>query len=250
MTSMYPHLLAPLDLGFVTLRNRIVMGSMHTGLEDRFWNYRKLAAYFAARAKGGTGLIVTGGISVNRRGWLLPGGGTMNSNGDVANHRLVTDAVHRYDGRILMQTIHAGRYGYHPFSESASAMKSRINPFKPRAMTTARVYKVIDDFAHAATMAREAGYDGVEVMGSEGYLLNQFLCRRVNHRTDEFGGDIEARMRFPVKVVEAIRRAAGRDFVVMYRLSLLDLVEGGNTHDEIVATARALEAAGIDLLNT
>ncbi len=251
MTTMkYPHLFAPLDLGFVKLRNRIVMGSMHTGLEDRFWNYPKLAAYFAERAKGGTGLMVTGGISVNRRGWLLPGGGTMNSTRDAANHRHVTDAVHRHDGRILMQLIHAGRYAYHPFSESASASKARINPFKPRAMSTARVYEVIHDFARAATLAREAGYDGVEVMGSEGYLLNQFLCRRVNRREDEFGGDITARMRFPVQVVREIRRAVGRDFVVMYRLSLLDLVEGGNTHDEIVATAQALETAGIDLLNT
>ncbi|MBL8920220.1 MAG: NADPH-dependent 2,4-dienoyl-CoA reductase [Myxococcaceae bacterium] len=250
MSQAYPHLFQPLDLGFVTLRNRVVMGSMHTGLEDRFWNYPKLAAYFAARAKGGTGLLVTGGISVNRRGWLLPGGGTMNSKTDVANHRKVTQAVHAHGAHILMQVIHAGRYGYHPFSESATATKSRITPFTPREMSTARVWKVIADFGRASALAREAGYDGVEVMGSEGYLLNQFLCRRVNTRSDEFGGDIHGRMKLGVEVVKAIRAAAGKDFIVMYRLSLLDLVEGGNTGEEIVTTAKALEAAGITLLNT
>jgi 2,4-dienoyl-CoA reductase (NADPH2) len=250
MQTSYPHLFQPLDLGFVTLRNRVMMGSMHTGLEDRFWNYPKLAAYFGERAKGGTGLIVTGGISVNRRGWLLPGGGTMNSKGDVANHRKVTDAVHEHGGRILMQVIHAGRYGYHPFSESASAVKSRINPFTPKEMSTERVWEVIADFARAAELAKEAGYDGVEVMGSEGYLLNQFLCKRVNHRSDEFGGDIHGRMKMGVEVVKEIRRAVGKNFLIMYRLSLLDLVEGGNTQSEIIATAQALEGAGINLLNT
>ncbi len=250
MSTPYPHLFAPLDLGFLTLRNRIVMGSMHTGLEDRSWHYPKLAAYFAERAKGGVGLIVTGGISVNRRGWLLPAGGTMSSKGDVANHRLVTDAVHAHGAHVLMQTIHAGRYGYHPFSESASAVKSRITPFTPREMSTRRVWQVVGHFARAAALAKEAGYDGVEVMGSEGYLLNQFLCRRVNRRQDEFGGDIHGRMKLGVEVVKAIRAAAGRQFLVMYRLSLLDLVEGGNTQEEIVATAKALEAAGVNLLNT
>ncbi len=250
MSTPYPHLFQPLDFGFVKLRNRVMMGSMHTGLEDRFWNYPKLAAYFGERAKGGTGLLVTGGISVNRRGWLLPGGGTMNSKGDVANHRKVTDAVHRHGGHIVMQVIHAGRYGYHPFSESASAIKSRINPFRPREMSTGRVWEVIGDFARASALAKEAGYDGVEVMGSEGYLLNQFLCKRVNHRTDEFGGDIHGRMKMGVEVVKAIRQACGPDFLVMYRLSLLDLVEGGNTQDEIITTAKALEAAGVNMINT
>ncbi len=250
MTNPYPHLLAPLDFGFVKLRNRVMMGSMHTGLEDRFWNYPKLAAYFGERAKGGTGLIVTGGISVNRRGWLLPGGGTMNSRGDVGNHRRVTDAVHQHGGHILMQAIHAGRYGYHPFSESASVVKSRINPFTPREMSIERIYEVTGDFARAAELAREAGYDGVEIMGSEGYLLNQFLCKRVNQRDDKFGGDIHGRMKFPVEVVKETRRAVGNDFLIMYRLSLLDLVEGGNTQDEIIATAQALQDAGINVLNT
>ncbi|MFZ5756526.1 MAG: FAD-dependent oxidoreductase [Pseudomonadota bacterium] len=250
MSTPYPHLMKPLDLGFVTLRNRIMMGSMHTGLEDRFWNYPKLAAYFAERAKGGTALIVTGGISVNRRGWLLPAGGTMNSKSDVANHRKVTDAVHQHGGRILMQVIHAGRYGYHPFSESASEVKSRINPFKPREMSTDRCWEVIGDFARASFLAKEAGYDGVEVMGSEGYLLNQFLCKRVNHRDDEFGGDIHGRMKMLVEVTKAIRKACGPNFIVMVRLSMLDLVEGGNTGEEIVTVAKALEAAGATMLNT
>ncbi|HND32587.1 MAG TPA: NADPH-dependent 2,4-dienoyl-CoA reductase, partial [Myxococcota bacterium] len=250
MTPPYPKLFEPLDLGFVTLRNRIVMGSMHTGLEDRFWNYPKLAAYFAERAKGGTGLIVTGGISVNRRGWLLPAGGTMNMRADVSNHRKVTDTVHEHGGRILMQAIHAGRYGYHPFSESASAIKARINPFSPREMSVARIQEVVGDFARACSLAKEAGYDGVEVMGSEGYLLNQFLCSRVNKRTDAYGGDIHARMRFPLEVVNAIRHAVGKEFILMYRLSLLDLVEGGNTQEEIFVVAKALEEAGINILNT
>lgn len=250
MASPYPNLFAPLDFGFLKLRNRIVMGSMHTGLEDRFWNYPKLAAYFGERAKGGAGLLVTGGISVNRRGWLLPAGGTLNTPLDVLNHRRVTDAVHEHGSHIVMQAMHAGRYAYHPFSESASAVKSKINPFKPKAMSKARIRTVVDDFARAASLARKAGYDGVEIMGSEGYLLNQFLCRRVNRRTDEYGGDIHGRMRFPLEVVKAVRAAAGADFLVMYRLSLLDLVEDGNTQEEILATAKALEAAGIHLLNT
>lgn len=250
MTTAYPHLLAPLDVAHVRLRNRVVMGSMHTGLEDRFWNYPKLAAYFAERAKGGVGLIVTGGISVDRRGWLLPGGGTMNTRADVQNHRKVTQAVHEHGGHILMQLIHAGRYAYHPFNESASALKARINPFKPRTMTTARVWEVIGHFARAAALAQQAGYDGVEVMGSEGYLLNQFLCKRTNQRKDEFGGDIAGRMKMLVEVIRAVRKAVGSQFVVMCRLSLLDLVEGGNTQEEIVATALALQEAGVDLLNT
>ncbi|MFP5441831.1 MAG: FAD-dependent oxidoreductase [Gammaproteobacteria bacterium] len=249
-STPYPHLMAPLKLGSATLRNRIMMGSMHTGLEDRFWNYGKLAAYFGERAKGGTGLIVTGGISVNRRGWLLPAGGTMNSKSDVANHRKVTDAVHAHGGHILMQVIHAGRYGYHPFSESASEVKSRINPFKPREMSTARCWEVIGDFARASALAKEAGYDGVEVMSSEGYLLNQFLCKRVNHRDDEFGGDITGRMKMVVEATRAIRKACGPDFIIMVRLSMLDLVEGGNTGEEIITVAKALEAAGATLLNT
>ncbi len=250
MTHHFPHLLAPLDLGFTTLRNRVVMGSMHTGLEDRFWNYPKLSAYFAERARGGVGLIVTGGMAVNRRGWLAPGAGTLNTLGDVLNHRQVTSAVHEHGGKIVMQVLHAGRYGYHPLSVSASAVKSSINPFTPKAMTESEIIGTIEDYARCASLARRAGYDGVEIMGSEGYLLNQFLCRRVNRRTDRWGGDIEGRMRLPVEIVKAIRGEVGHDFIVMYRLSLLDLVEGGNTWEEVELTGKALEAAGIDILST
>ncbi len=250
MNPPFPHLLQPLDLGSIRLRNRVMMGSMHTGLEDRFWNYPKLAAYFAERAAGGVGLIVTGGISVNRRGWLLPGGGTMNNLGDVVNHREVTQAVHARGGHIFMQLIHAGRYSYHPFSEAPSGIQAKINPFKPKAMSNRRVWQVIGHFARAAKLARQAGYDGVEVMGSEGYLLCQFLCRRTNKRTDEFGGDIQGRSKMLVEVVKAIRRELGPEFPVMVRVSLLDLVEDGNTQEEILATALAVQDAGATLINT
>nr|WP_315394013.1 NADPH-dependent 2,4-dienoyl-CoA reductase [uncultured Duganella sp.] len=246
----YPHLLAPLDLGFTTLRNRVVMGSMHTGLEDRFYNYGKLAAFYRERARGGVGLIVTGGISPNRSGWLLPFGGTLNFKGDVRNHRRVTDAVHEEGGKILMQILHAGRYGYQPFVVSASDRKSPISPFKPRALTEAGIESTIRDYARCARLAREAGYDGVEVMGSEGYLLNQFLCARTNLRTDRWGGGIENRMRLPVEIVKRIRAQVGADFIIMYRHSLLDLVDGGNTWEEVVAVARALEHAGVNILNS
>jgi len=248
--SPYPHLLSPIDLGPLTLKNRVLMGSMHTGLEDRFWHYGKLAAYFAERARGGVGLIVTGGIAPNRRGWLLPGGGTLNRRLDVASHRRVTAAVHAEGGAIAMQILHAGRYAYHPLQVSASRVKSPINPFTPRAMSGRLVEKTIADYARCASLARDAGYDGVEIMGSEGYLLSQFLCARVNRRSDEWGGAIEGRMRMPVEVARAIRAAVGRDFLVIFRLSLLDLVEGGNTWPEIVTVAKALEAAGVNLINT
>ncbi|HNP03092.1 MAG TPA: NADPH-dependent 2,4-dienoyl-CoA reductase, partial [Agitococcus sp.] len=250
MSQAYPHLMQPLDLGFTQLRNRVVMGSMHTGLEDRFYNYPKLAAFFGERAKGGVGLIVTGGISPNREGWLLPFGGTMNRITDAVNHRLVTHAVHKEGGKILLQILHAGRYGYHPFVVSASATKSPISMFKPREMSERGIAKTIAAYGRCARLAKIAGYDGVEIMGSEGYLLNQFLCARVNQRDDEWGGSIENRMRFPVEVVKRIRKVVGKNFIIAYRLSLLDLVEGGNTWDEVVAVAKALEQAGVTLLNT
>ncbi|GAB3546852.1 NADPH-dependent 2,4-dienoyl-CoA reductase [Noviherbaspirillum agri] len=249
-TKSYSNLLAPLDLGFTTLRNRVVMGSMHTGLEDRFYNYPKLAAYFRERAKGGVGLIVTGGISPNREGWLLPFGGTVNSVFDIPNHRRVTDAVHEEGGKIVMQILHAGRYGYQPFVVSASDIKSPISKFKPRALTEGGILRTIRDYARCARLAKQAGYDGVEIMGSEGYLLNQFLCARTNQRTDQWGGSIENRMRLPVEIVKAVRAAAGKDFIIMYRHSLLDLVEGGNTWDDVVAVAKALEQAGVNIINT
>jgi 2,4-dienoyl-CoA reductase (NADPH2) len=251
MTSTrYPHLLAPLDLGFTTLRNRVMMGSMHTGMEDRFYHYGKLAAFYRERARGGVGLIVTGGISPNRSGWLLPFGGTLNFKGDVINHRRVTSAVHEEGGKILMQILHAGRYGYQPFVVSASEKKSPISPFKPRALTEAGILGTIRDYARCAKLAKDAGYDGVEVMGSEGYLLNQFLCARTNLRTDRWGGSIENRMRLSVEIVKAIRAAVGPNFIIMYRHSLLDLVDGGNTWEDVVAVAKALQHAGATILNT
>ncbi|WP_020655201.1 NADPH-dependent 2,4-dienoyl-CoA reductase [Massilia niastensis] len=249
-TTAFPRLLAPLDLGFTTLKNRVIMGSMHTGLEDRFYNYGKLAAFYRERARGGVGLIVTGGISPNRQGWLLPFGGTLNFLGDVPNHRRVTRAVHEEGGKIVLQILHAGRYGYQPFVVSASSLKSPISRFTPKALSDRGIEATIRAYARCAKLAKLAGYDGVEVMGSEGYLLNQFLCARTNQRPDAWGGSIENRMRLPVEVVRRIRASVGREFILMYRHSLLDLVEGGNTWDEVVATAQALEAAGVDILNT
>ncbi|MCA1245463.1 NADPH-dependent 2,4-dienoyl-CoA reductase [Massilia sp. MS-15] len=246
----YPRLLAPLDLGFTTLKNRVIMGSMHTGLEDRFYHYGKLAAFYRERARGGAGLIVTGGISPNRQGWLLPFGGTLNFIGDVPNHRRVTRAVHEEGGKIVLQILHAGRYGYQPFVVSASSLKSPISKFRPKALDAGGIEATIAAYARCAKLARMAGYDGVEVMGSEGYLLNQFLCARTNQRSDEWGGSIENRMRLAVEVVRRIRAEVGPDFILMYRHSVLDLVEGGNTWDEVVAVARALEAAGVTILNT
>jgi 2,4-dienoyl-CoA reductase (NADPH2) len=250
MTAHFPHLLAPLDLGFTTLRNRVIMGSMHTGLEDRFYHYGKLAAFYRERARGGVGLIVTGGISPNREGWLLPFGGTLNFAGDVFNHRKVTRAVHEEGGKIVMQILHAGRYGYQPLVVSASAKKSPISPFKPRALSARGIERTIAAYARCAGLAKAAGYDGVEVMGSEGYLLNQFLCARTNTRSDQWGGSIGNRMRLAVDIVKRIRAMVGPDFIIMYRHSLLDLVEGGNTWDEVVAVARALEQAGVTILNS
>ncbi len=250
MTAHFPHLLAPLDLGFTTLRNRVIMGSMHTGLEDRFYHYGKLAAFYRERARGGVGLIVTGGISPNREGWLLPFGGTLNFAGDVFNHRKVTRAVHEEGGKIVMQILHAGRYGYQPLVVSASAKKSPISPFKPRALSARGIERTIAAYARCAGLAKAAGYDGVEVMGSEGYLLNQFLCARTNTRSDQWGGSIGNRMRLAVDIVKRIRAKVGPDFIIMYRHSLLDLVEGGNTWDEVVAVAKALEQAGVTILNS
>ena len=246
----YPYLLEPLNLGFTQLRNRVVMGSMHTGLEDRFYHYPKLAAYFAERARGGVGLIITGGISPNRQGWLLPAGGTMNHLTDVANHRLVTHAVHRHGSKILMQILHSGRYGYQPFVVSASPIKSPISPFKPRQLSEKDIRATIADYARCAKLAKLAGYDGVEVMGSEGYLINQFLSRHVNQRTDQWGGSIDNRMRLAVDIVHAIRHAVGEKFIICFRLSMLDLVHDGNTMEEVVRIAQALESAGINLLGS
>jgi 2,4-dienoyl-CoA reductase (NADPH2) len=248
--TAYPHLLEPITLAGTTLRNRVVMGSMHTGLEDRPRHLPELAAYFAERARGGVGLIVTGGYAPNVRGWLQPFGSMLTRARQADRHRLVTDAVHTEGGAIALQILHAGRYGYTPFSVSASTRKSPITPFKPSALSARGVERTVDDFVRAARLARRAGYDGVEVMGSEGYLVNQFLAERTNPRTDAWGGTPERRMRFPVEIVRRIREELGDDFLVMYRLSLLDLVEGGQTWDEVVTLARSLETAGASVLNT
>jgi len=246
----YPHLFAPLDLGFTTLRNRVLMGSMHTGLEDHAKDFPQLAAYFAERARGGVGLMVTGGIAPNLVGWLKPFSGKLSWPWEVRRHRLVTDAVHADGGKVCMQILHAGRYGYHPFSVSASKRKAPINPFTPRALSARGVERQISAFAHSAKLAREAGYDGVEVMGSEGYLINQFLAPRVNHRNDAWGGSAANRMRFAVEIVRRVREACGPDFIVIYRLSMLELVPEGSNWDEIVAQAKAVENAGATLINT
>ena len=245
----YPNMLAPLDLGHVTLRNRVMMGSMHTNLEERGdWN--RVAAFYAARARGGAGLIVTGGMAPNREGGVFPGASGLFTAADIAHHRRVTDAVHDEGGRIAMQILHAGRYAYGPDCVSASAIKSPISPFPPKALDEAGIEKQIADIATAAARAREAGYDGVEVMGSEGYFLNQFLVRHTNHRTDAWGGPYENRMRLPVEVVRRVRAAVGDDFILIYRISLIDLIPDGSTWDEVVTLAKAIEAAGASILNT
>ncbi|MCV7162803.1 NADPH-dependent 2,4-dienoyl-CoA reductase [Mycolicibacterium brisbanense] len=248
MPMSYPNLLSPLDLGFTTLRNRVVMGSMHTGLEDRARDTDKLAEYFAERARGGVGLIITGGYAPNRTGWLLPLGSQLVSSGEARRHRRITGAVHDADGKILLQILHAGRYAYHPLSVSASSIKAPINPFRPRALRDVR--GTIDDFVRCALLAREAGYDGVEIMGSEGYLLNQFLAPRTNKRTDSWGGTAEKRRRFPVEIVRRVREAVGTDFIVCYRMSMADYVEDGQSWDEIVALATEIEAAGATMINS
>ena len=248
--TRYPHLLSPLDLGFTTLPNRVLMGSMHVGLEDRPKRLSRLAEFYAERARGGVGLIVTGGFAPNRTGWLLPLAGKLTTNGEAARHREITAAVHDNDGRIALQLLHAGRYAYHPFSASASKSRSPITPFTARAMSSREVRATVDDFARAAALARRAGYDGVEIMGSEGYLINQFLAPRVNQRSDEWGGTPEKRRRFPVEIVRSVRDAVGPDFILIYRMSMLDLVEDGQTWSETTALARDVETAGATLINT
>lgn len=250
MNNHYPNLFQPLDLGFTTLKNRVLMGSMHTGLEDRFYHMDKLAAYFAERARGGVGLIVTGGYAPNRRGELSPLGSKMDSKITARLHRKVTRAVHDEGGKIALQILHAGRYGYTPYNVSASSKKSPITPFRPSELSSRQVLKTIDDYANAASLAKYAGYDGIEIMGSEGYLINQFIAARVNQRDDEWGGSAENRMRLPVEIVRAVRQAVGEDFIIVYRISIMDLVEGGQSWDEIALLAKALESAGVNILNT
>ncbi|MDX1280871.1 NADPH-dependent 2,4-dienoyl-CoA reductase [Shewanella colwelliana] len=246
----FPHLLEPLDLGFTQLKNRVLMGSMHTGLEEEKGGFEKLAAFYKERAIGGVGLIVTGGISPNLRGRLAPHACQLSFPWQVNKHKIVTQAVHEADGKICMQILHAGRYGYHPFSQAPSKIKSPITPFTPSAMSSRQVKGTIKDYATSAALAKKAGYDGVEVMGSEGYLINQFICARTNKRTDEWGGAYQNRVRFPLAIVNAIREKVGKDFIIIFRLSMLDLVDNGSTWDEVVTLAKSLEQAGVSIINT
>ncbi|MBI5915386.1 MAG: NADPH-dependent 2,4-dienoyl-CoA reductase [Bacteroidetes bacterium] len=246
----FPHLFAPLDLGFTTLPNRVLMGSMHTSLEEVKNGFERMAAYFAERARGGVGLIVTGGIAPNRQGWVAPFAARMTNGSHVAEHQKVTQAVHAEGGKICMQILHAGRYGYHPLAVAPSAIQSPISPFKPWALTGWGVRSTIADFVRCAKLAQDAGYDGVEIMGSEGYLINQFIVAKTNKRTDEWGGAFEQRTRFPIEITRQIRQAVGPNFIIIYRLSMLDLVEDGSTWEEVERLAKQIEMAGATIINT
>ncbi|MGW4006413.1 2,4-dienoyl-CoA reductase FMN-binding domain-containing protein, partial [Streptomyces nigra] len=248
--SRYPHLLSPLDLGFTTLPNRVLMGSMHVGLEEAERGFERMAAFYAERARGGVGLIVTGGIAPNDEGRPYEGGAKLTTEAEAEQHQVITEAVHREGGRIAMQILHFGRYAYHQDLVAPSPLQAPISPFPPRELTDAEVERTIDDYARAARLARSAGYDGVEIMGSEGYLINEFIAAQTNHRTDRWGGAYENRMRFPVEIVRRVREAVGKDFIIVYRLSMLDLIPGGSTLDEVITLAKAVEAAGATIINT
>ena len=250
MSTIFPNLLKPLDLGFTTLKNRVLMGSMHTGLEEVKNGYVRMASYFEARAKGGVGLIVTGGISPNFRGWVAPFSSKLTSNRIAKKHKLITDAVHKYDSKICMQILHSGRYGYHPFNVSASNIKSPISKFKTKSLSERGIQSTINDFVRCSKLAKYAGYDGVEIMGSEGYLINQFIAKRTNKRNDKWGGEYINRIKFPLEIVKRIRLEVGKEFIIIFRLSMLDLVEGGSSWDEVVQLAKELEKAGVNLINT
>ncbi|MEW5889203.1 MAG: NADPH-dependent 2,4-dienoyl-CoA reductase [Pseudomonadota bacterium] len=249
-TTPYPHLLQPLDLGFTTLRNRVLMGSMHTGLEEAPDGFERMAAFYAERARGGVGLIVTGGIAPNLSGGIAPLASHLSFPWQVHKHRLITDAVHREGGKIALQILHTGRYAYHPLAVAPSALKAPISPFRPRVLTDWGIRKTIAHFARCAALARRAGYDGVEIMGSEGYLINQFIAPETNQRTDRWGGSFENRIRFALEVVRRTREKVGADFIIIFRLSMLDLVQGGSTWEEVVQLAREIERAGATLINT
>ncbi len=248
--TAYPHLLAPLDLGFTTLKNRVLMGSMHTGLEDKAEHFPRLAAYFAERARGGVGLMVTGGYAPNIEGWLSPFGSRLASSSAARKHVQITDAVHAEGGKIALQILHAGRYGYSPLSVAPSRLKSPITPFTPRALSAGGIERQIRGFVRCAKLARDAGYDGVEIMGSEGYFINEFLTTYTNRRTDEWGGSYENRMRLPVEIVSRVREAVGPDFIIIFRLSMIDLIPGGSSWAEVVQLAKAIEKAGATIINT
>lgn len=248
--TRFPRMMEPLDLGFTTLKNRVLMGSMHLGLEEQEGGFERMAAFYAARARGGVGLMVTGGIGPNAEGAVFQGGALMASDEDVANHRLITDAVHAEGSKIAMQILHTGRYAYSPTSVAPSALKAPINPFVPTELDEDGIEKQIRDFINAATLAQKAGYDGVEIMGSEGYLINQFIARRTNKRTDRWGGSYENRIRLAVEIVRRTREAVGENFIIIFRLSMLDLVEGGSTREEVIQLGKAIEAAGATIINT
>ena len=250
MPTQYPHLLSPLDLGFTTLKNRTLMGSMHTGLEEEKGGFKKLAAYFSLRAKGQVGLIVTGGISPNKAGWVAPFSAKLTNQKEVSKHRLVTDAVHDAGGKICMQILHTGRYAFHPFAVAPTSITAPISRFKPWELKSKGILSTINDFAKCAHLAQQAGYDGVEIMGSEGYLINQFISLKTNKRADEWGGSYENRIRLALDVVDAVRQKVGKKFILIFRLSMLDLVEKGSTWEEIVYLAKELEAHGINIINT
>jgi len=250
MTVAYPHLLAPLDLGFTTLKNRVLMGSMHTGLEDSRKHVSRLAAYFAERARGGVGLIVTGGVAPNIAGWTKPLAGTLATHSAARRHKPIPDAVHAEGGKIALQILHTGRYGYHPFAVAPSPIKSPISPFAPHGLSASGIERQIQAFVRCSLLAQEAGYDGAEIMGSEGYFINQFLSLHTNKRKDEWGGDYANRMRLPVEIITRVREAVGRSFIIIYRLSMLDLIPDGSSWDEIVLLAKAVEKAGATIINT
>ncbi|MFX6143590.1 NADPH-dependent 2,4-dienoyl-CoA reductase [Acinetobacter baumannii] len=248
--SLYPHLLKPLDLGFTTLKNRVLMGSMHVGLEEAPGGYERMAAFYAERAKGDVGLIVTGGIAPNQAGLTFAHASKLDSTEEAEKHKIITEAVHAAGGKIALQILHTGRYSYQPEIVAPSAIQAPINPIKPKAMTSAEVQQTIDDFVNCAKLAQYAGYDGVEIMGSEGYLINEFIAARTNHRDDEWGGSYENRIRFPVEIVKRTREIVGENFIIIYRLSMLDLVEGGSTLEEVIQLAKAIEKAGATIINT
>jgi 2,4-dienoyl-CoA reductase (NADPH2) len=246
----YPHLFEPLDLGFTTIRNRTLMGSMHTGLEEEKGGYERMAAYFGERAEGGCGLIVTGGIAPDRHGWTSPFASTLSNKRTAEKHKVITEAVHKHDGKICLQILHTGRYSYSPIAVAPSALKSPISPFKPWALGKGGIQRTIKHFVRCAKLAQHANYDGVEIMGSEGYLINQFIAKKTNNRTDEWGGSYENRIKFALEIVRRTRAAVGENFILIFRLSMLDLVEGGSTWPEVVQLAKELEKAGVTIINT
>lgn len=250
MPNKYPNLFEPLNLGFTTLKNRVLMGSMHTGLEEQKDGYKKMASYYGERAKGGVGLIVTGGISPSIAGWISPFSSKLTNKKTALKHKLITNEVHKYGGKICMQILHSGRYGYHPFSVAPSPIKSPISPFKPWKLSKRGIKKTINDFVNAAKLAKLGGYDGVEIMGSEGYLINQFIAKKTNKRTDEWGGDYKNRIKFPLEIVKKIRKEVGENFIIIFRLSMLDLVSEGSQWEEVVILAKELEKTGVNIINT